>query len=70
MAYGVKYLLVHADGEPVDPGVVTFPPGTRWDVGDVIVLSPKKRLRILDVQPPTIEGKEAGLTAYWTVERA
>jgi hypothetical protein len=69
MAYGFKYLLVYADGEPVDPGMVTFPPAQRWDVGDVFMISPKNRFRILDVQPPTIKGKEAEITAYWTVEK-
>jgi hypothetical protein len=30
--------------------------------------APRKRFRILDVQPPSLEGNKADITAYWTVE--
>jgi hypothetical protein len=52
---GFRFLLIYANGEPVDPAMFICAEA-RWSVGDVFTLGPGREFRILDVQPPSAEG--------------
>jgi uncharacterized Zn finger protein len=41
----------------------------RWSVGDVFIVRPGRRYRILDVQPPTAAAAMEDITAIWTVQK-
>ena len=68
MPSGFRFLLVHADGEPADPGMfVTATPN--WKPGDEFLAgSELVKFRILDVDTEQTPGDADGVVTVWAVD--